>query len=102
MMAGESVAGSLSIQRPVEDMRGHHRRDACGSGTAKGRKLDGLQSLSRCLDHRQFFVRIGVRIAMTWKMFAAGHDPVFLEPCRRRQPHFTDHSPATSRTPGRR
>ena len=50
-----------------------------------------LQSLARGFDHRQLFVGIGIRIAMTRKVFPAGHDFVVLQPRRRRQSQLADH-----------
>lgn len=55
-----------------------------GNSTVSNRSRDAL-------DHRKLFVGVGTRIPVARKMFSAGHDPVALQPRRRRHSQFTDH-----------
>ena len=77
--ARDSVAGELSIERRIPDVRGHEGGHAGLDGRAERSQLDLLQAPRLVLDDRQLQMGIEARIPVPGKMLPARGQPLRFE-----------------------
>ena len=82
--------GLARIQRPHDDVGGHHRHRLGGDPRSEGHQLPRPQDLDGGFRHRQGDVGVGDRVAVSGEVLEAGADPGGLQPFDERR-HVARH-----------